>query len=148
MKKRTNFVSNSSSSSFIIGFGIVKDKSILEKFLKNNKIEMGYNLKILRKDEILKEYEKSDISASNETYISIPSLSDKEIYFIAEISNNEGDQHFYSEYEEDDDCYELNYSPAFKKEFFSKSQQAIIDLFSNKNIIKKGIVKFGAERNG
>jgi hypothetical protein len=41
MKIRSGFVSNSSSSSFIIGYGVVKDVDHFKSYLKKNKIKIN-----------------------------------------------------------------------------------------------------------
>ena len=54
MKTRNGFVSNSSSSSFIIAIGKVIDKEKLLSFLKNNNIS-SYEYNICKKTDIFKE---------------------------------------------------------------------------------------------
>ena len=41
MKIRNGFVSNSSSSSFMIGIGVVKNEKKLNEYMKKNNLEIG-----------------------------------------------------------------------------------------------------------
>jgi len=149
LKIRNGFVSNSSSSSFIIGYGVVTNETRLRKLFDKNGVQLdSYDVYLLKSgvDNNGSKQEANIISGGNNTSIDIPlNLLNRENLLIVSIQNNEGDYAF-SHYLDDD--FELDYSPAFAVNFYNKQQQFLINLFSDKTVIKNGLVKFGAERNG
>jgi hypothetical protein len=158
MKIRTGFVSNSSSSSFIIGYGSVTNRQKFESYC--NKYEIEFSLidktgKLYSHDGVeLIDADWLDpddriITAGNETEIIIPkdfSDFDNGLILRVEITNDEGDGEFYSQY--DDYRYHgPDYEKAKHKEFYSEKQQKIIELF-DQDFIKNSKYIIGAERNG
>lgn len=159
MKIRSGFVSNSSSSSFIIGYGIIKDKKAFQEYCNKHKLRYSES----------KEYDDccvSDIfvieSAShlsknlriieggNDTELIMP--NDYNHYYNnsilrVQIQNDEGDSAF-SEYDYyTGDWVDLNYKKAEDIDFYCPEQQAVIRMFEEP-FIKEGKVIYGAERNG
>jgi hypothetical protein len=155
MKTRQGFVSNSSSSSFIIGYGIVKNHDKLIDYLKNNQIEVDdCEVSLVNKEnwnEQIRWYQDIDdnnyetilIGGNRSVIFFDKNLPLEKEVLLVEITNNEGDQDFCNYGKE------LNYSKAFNKNYYSDKQQKIIELLEKDNdMLEKTVLKFGAERNG
>lgn len=143
MKIRNGFVSNSSSSSFVLGYGKVVDRDALNKYLKENNLSINCGWIRMWDDNYESRWSSQyELSCSNHTSVTIPEELRCEGTIIAEFGNNEGDDAFSSE-----DGWDLDYSCAENIEWYDKDQQAVIRLFSQP-FIEKGYVQIGAERNG
>lgn len=143
MKIRNGFVSNSSSSSFVLGYGKVIDYNALHKYLEENNISINGNyLKMWDNNYESNWSRQYELSCSNYISVTIPEELRCEGTIIAEFGNNEGDSAFSGE-----DDWDLDYSCAENIEWYDKDQQAVIRLFSQP-FIKQGFVEIGAERNG
>ena len=153
MKIRNGFVSNSSSSSFILGYGIIKDDEKFLKYCYENKITISNDIN----DEFSEvrvvpcwhiDKKHRILSCTNHIELIIPNeieYNHGKDLIIVELGNDEGDGEFYN-----DDIEEMEWYRAENINFWSGHQRAIIELFSNKEIIdsKYSEIKFGAERNG
>lgn len=152
MKKRNGFVSNSSSSSFIIGYGTVKDKSALHEYMKKHGIKFDYDLALFNYEtsnhlcESIDGEPSIELWGGNDTSVNVPKDMINEDLLTVCIHNDEGDGEF-CVFDHHGDFLDLDYSPAFNDDFYSEEQQAIMDIF-NQPFIENGYVQIGAERNG
>lgn len=145
MKIRNGFVSNSSSSSFIIGWGVIKDMNSFTTYCKDENITLDFYNAYLVSDEIKKNRHWYDICGGNNTEISIPEkYYDAENIVIVDVGNNEGDgggSPF---------CKngEVGYEKADNLDFFPDNQQKLAKMLMNKKLFIDSHVQWGAERNG
>lgn len=142
MKIRNGFVSNSSSSSFVLGYGKVVDYNALHEYLNENNISIdGHYLKMWDNNYENKWSSQYELSRSNYITVTIPEELRHDETIIAEFGNDEGDSVF------PNDGWDIDYSCANDIEWYDKDQQAVIRLFSQP-FIEHGHVQIGAERNG
>ena len=144
MKTRNGFVSNSSSSSFIIGYAVVTDRKKFADYISLNDIEINnFDLKMYDIGFYLTSEDRI-LTGGNYTEMLVPQLlSYNDPIFTVQILNDEGDEAFTTETTD----YELDYEIANDISYYSKEQQATIRLF-DQPFVGKHSVKFGAERNG
>ena len=141
MKIRNGFVSNSSSSSFIIGLAIIKDRELFDNWVSSNKIN---DIKIIKISELKNDWDISisdnDICLSTFTCSSVNTKYDNidDYVAIVDICNNEGDESF----GEDGDEYDIDES------FFIQEQQEILNGFNESNGLTNIDITYGAGRNG
>lgn len=158
MKTRNGFVSNSSSSSFIIGIGVIKDKAKFEKWKESIDLKWDgtFSTYNIQEDEDrpwdIKENQRDFyISAPindecPEVSISKQHIEDNDIKEIVSvcISNNEGDGCF----RDGDDYFgDLNYD--IDETWFDENQQRVLEEFGSKESgIEESIITYGAGRDG
>lgn len=153
MKIRNGFVSNSSSSSFIVGIAKINDLNKLKENLLDNNITLDtYQTTIrslidIKNDGVFETiYNTNNIEVESfvtSAIITHDKLEDNDFLFIVNISNDEGDSAFYS------GGYG-NFDYDIDVDYFNEEQQAIYNLFfdedSGLDLVKKDI-KYGAARN-
>ncbi|MBD3406177.1 MAG: hypothetical protein GF411_08680 [Candidatus Lokiarchaeota archaeon] len=151
MKVRQGFVSNSSSSSFIIGVGKIKDRSALKKLLPKSSYDCYCD--ILSTTALLnKNYHDYGVRGDWLTVIanvnSEPEVSIKfdpdgdDDYFVVNIGNNEGDQAFWR-----NDMGDLDYGRV-NDEWFGGDQRKILEILKNKDLFHEVQYRIGVDRNG
>jgi len=141
MKIRNGFVSNSSSSSFIIGIARVSDEEKLNKYIKDNNIS---NVDIVDLDYIKKAWDlnirnNSILLESFMTDVTTKMISDEDKFIILDYIGGDDSDFWNGD----------NYDYDIDLNFFDYDIVAAYNLFNEKNI---GIVDadstYGAGRNG
>jgi len=161
MKIRSGFVSNSSSSSFVMAFAQIDDEGKFDEWCEKNDIEFdGYDTMKLSFDELIQKVKIDKFNrlfnidwASSGGCIyfgdkEISELDQRKSFFAAEIIGDEGDYEFSSVYDEDADEYhytEINYD--IDESFFSGKEEAILNI-SKENGLSHIQTDYGAGRNG
>jgi len=146
MKKRLGFVSNSSSSSFIIGIAKVTDEKKLREYISSKGIDLGgYDGIHIDTIENLKgrwEFTVKDNKITLESFMTdvrteFASENDKIVYY--DFTGGD-DSDFW-----DGDYYDYD----IDLDFFDSNEIDAFNLFFQKNIgIDNGDATYGAGRNG
>jgi hypothetical protein len=161
MKLRNGFVSNSSSSSFIIGVAKIKNKQkLINELIKHNiDYTRSYDISIISNFDILTDSDKwklyeysaeqkrliveAPINDPIDVFIKIDP-NDVADYFIVRIGKDEGDGAF----SDDDEDYELNYDKVYENDWFQGTDAVILDILNNSELLVTPEYTIGAGRNG
>jgi hypothetical protein len=151
MKIRSGFVSNSSSSSFIVGVAEVIDEAALDAYVSKFNLGKNSELKIRTIGEIKENidygvnFENGKIIVSSfctDITLDVSNKPDSTKIIYTNIINDEGD----SSFDVDGDIdYDIDL------DFFDESQQDIYRLFNTPDVgcnYNTSQVDFGAARNG
>lgn len=152
---RQGFVSNSSSSSFMVGIGVVPSDRINEFKNKLTELKVGsYSYKLITLADLLEQEAGNPYSdyTFTENKITVNGggnsgksatinidPDEKTHYFILNFNNDEGDSAFQSAWGHCELDYDIDLS------FFEPSQQ---ELWSMINSLPNSEAHYGAERNG
>jgi hypothetical protein len=147
MKTRAGFVSNSSSSSFMIGIGLVVDQKKLDKYIKKYQGKHNARIHVFTADDvddwyasIQGEHAVLDGFDGSRVRVNLHDKPDAKIVTLF-VCDDEGDYAFWDESGE-----EMNYD--IDLDFFSKEQQELYLAFGDNSGIQKAETQYGAGRNG
>jgi hypothetical protein len=137
MKKRQGFVSNSSSSSFIINIGVVTDVICFQKMLQKFMIEEdNHNLTIIRGIQDYREnhdgkwgtpFDEGDWAGNYSSFSNVAKIWENDpdaTIIVATEYGDEGDGMFYDEatdYDLDYDSIDLTWFNAFNVHLYEKA---------------------------
>lgn len=149
MKVRKGFVSNSSSSSFIVGIARIADKAKFDAYLEKKGIALNDDVYIASTDggkswDLRRVRHNGDKMVVENFLLSASAAikSPTDIFLVVNICNDEGDGPFWS------DIYEYNYD--IDIDYFMEDEQAVYAAFTDpeSGLEMSGDVSYGAARNG
>lgn len=163
MKTRHGFVSNSSSSSFMIVAGKVIDLEKAKAFVEKTEHNYDFEIKIVSAKDVDGDsslpyigggYVRSDtrnmsitVSSFTDRQVSVKKEEGDQFYILAEITPNEGDYAFVKSMDGYDDGYgDIDYD--IDLDFFPKNLREFYSGLTPENGFVEVEKDFGAGRNG
>lgn len=153
MKIRSGFVSNSSSSSFIIGIGQVTDRAVFEAACKERNIDICGDVQLMTIGEI-RENRPYEIDSITEDRLTVESwmystvslnhtdLPDDALIAVMQMTGELDGDYAFSD-DDDDGWGDMNYDLSPTDEDHTK-----MEVFSEACGVKNGDATGGAGRNG
>jgi hypothetical protein len=160
MRRKLGFISNSSSSSFIIGVGKIIDKKKFEEYctmneIDNSDIAVVSTSKIISSEDRNNKWKLYSVRDTNDKdkVLTVDSFNGEEVdlvfdpskeeeFLIVSMAGNEGDQSFNNG---DDDDYDLRYD--INEDFFEEKDRKLME-FNKDSGVSDYSCTFGAGRNG
>lgn len=157
MKIRTGHVSNSSSSSFLLGVGKIKEMKAAKKLVDFS----PQDFKIISTSELLEKTNRNwhygpridlnlgevVIESFNGVFVSTKAALGQEEFFLVMDHDGCHDDSDFSEYDHHGNWIGIDYNK-IEMEWFSKEIKEQSEIFHKSEIIEDGHIKFGAGRNG
>jgi hypothetical protein len=149
MKFRDGFVSNSSSSSFMIGIAKVKDANAVLNFIKSH--GLGSAMRLVQyppaesgrysEFDTDNELGRVSIGSFRGDEVSVSGLKDGDVFVVLDYAGSEGDHAFMDEWSNVE--YDIDIG------FFNANLEEAYSFFGHNNdIIQDGDAMYGAGRDG
>lgn len=149
MKIRNGFVSNSSSSSFIVGIAEIIDKTKFDEYVREHKVLLDqYGVFITGANPDKWDLRRVEDKISVDGFAASASAkvnNSSDIFLAVNISNDEGDC---GRFEYDDACGGIDYN--IDVGYFDADHRKVYDMFFDKDsgLSMENDIQFGAARNG
>lgn len=138
MKIRNGFVSNSSSSSFIIGICKIDNETVFKDNVNTSNVTYKYVCEYNSQYATVDSFDGCSVSLDLSKYNPGDLIAEFDYYGC------EGDYAFLI----DEDDWDIDYNIVYDDNFFDEREQKIMDIFTNNKYASDGEVCIGAGRNG